>query len=55
MKEQYEWEDYFNEYKKDLLNLSNQIEKTDNEINQMVYKLYGLTTEEIQIIEASLK
>lgn len=55
LKEQDEWEDYFNEYKKDLLNLKNQIEKTDNEINNMVYKLYGLTKEDIKVIEESLK
>lgn len=55
LKEQDEWEDYFNEYKKDLLSLKDEIEKTDNEINKMVYKLYGLTKEEIKIIEESLK
>ncbi|MBU2420714.1 MAG: N-6 DNA methylase [Nanoarchaeota archaeon] len=55
LKEQDEWEDYFNEYKKDLSNLKNNIEKTDNEINQMVYKLYGLSKEEIQIIKESLR
>ena len=31
-----------------------QITKTDNEIDQMVYDLYGLTPEEIKIIEDSL-
>jgi len=55
LKEQDEWEDYFNEYKKDLSNLKNNIEKTDNEINQMVYKQYGLSKEEIQIIKESLR
>ncbi|MDP3916768.1 MAG: Eco57I restriction-modification methylase domain-containing protein, partial [Nanoarchaeota archaeon] len=55
LKEQDEWEDYFNEYKKDLSNLKNDIEKTDNEINKMVYKLYGLSKDEIDIIEESLK
>jgi hypothetical protein len=55
LKEQDEWEDYFNEYKKDLSNLKNEIEKTDNEINQMVYKLYGLSKDEIQINEESMK
>ncbi|MBU1666985.1 hypothetical protein KKC13_01085 [bacterium] len=54
LKEQDEWEDYFNEYKNDLSNLKNNIEKTDDEINQMVYKLYGLSKNEIQIIEDSL-
>ena len=31
------------------------IEKTDNEIDQMVYELYGLTVDEIKIIEESLR
>ncbi len=31
-----------------------QINRTDNEINQMVYDLYDLTTEEIKIIEDNL-
>ncbi len=32
--------------------IQQQIEKTDKEIDQMVYKLYGLTKEEIEIIES---
>jgi hypothetical protein len=35
--------------------LLQQIKETDNEIDQMVYDLYGLTPEEIKIIEDSLK
>lgn len=35
--------------------LLQKIEETDNEIDQMVYELYGLTDEEIEIIENSLK
>ena len=31
--------------------LERQIEATDNEINQLVYKLYGLTEDEIKIVE----
>jgi len=50
LKELDEWEDYFNDYKKELSNLKDKIEKTDNEINQMVYKLYGISKEEIRII-----
>lgn len=55
LKEQDEWEDYFNEYKKDLLSLKDKIEKTDEEINKMVYKLYGLSKDEIRVIEESLR
>ncbi|MDP3065260.1 MAG: TaqI-like C-terminal specificity domain-containing protein, partial [Methanobacteriaceae archaeon] len=35
--------------------LLQEIEQTDNEINSMVYELYGLTEDEIMIIEDSLK
>ena len=35
--------------------LLQEIERTDNEIDQMVYELYGLNDEEIQIIEKSLE
>jgi len=35
--------------------LEEEIKKTDNEIDQLVYKLYGLTKEEIAIVEESLK
>jgi hypothetical protein len=38
-----------------LSDLKDEIEKTDIEINKMVYKLYGLSKEEIEIIEESLK
>ena len=34
--------------------LLQEIERTDAEINQKVYELYGLTEKEIQIIETSL-
>ncbi|MEC5209878.1 tRNA1(Val) A37 N6-methylase TrmN6 [Psychrobacter sp. PL15] len=48
-----EWEDYFlaEHFKAQQLTL--QIEQTDSEIDQMVYKLYDLTAAEIAIIEAS--
>jgi hypothetical protein len=51
LKQQDEWEDYFNEYKTDINNLQYQIAQTDREIDQMVYQLYGLTPEEIEIVE----
>ncbi len=55
LKEQDEWEDYFKDYKKELLNLKNEIEKTDKEIDELVYKLYGITEKEKNIIEENLK
>ena len=50
MKQKDELEDYFNEYVKDISALNSQIESTDNEINELVYKLYNLTDEEIRIV-----
>lgn len=35
--------------------LEEDIKKTDNEIDQLVYNLYGLTPDEIKIVEESLK
>ena len=51
MKQKDELEDYFNEYVKDISVLNEEIEKTDKEINAIVYQMYGLTDEEIRIIE----
>jgi len=51
LKQQDEWEEYFNEYKKDCNELSTKILATDKKIDGMVYALYGLTEEEIGIIE----
>ena len=33
--------------------LQRQIDATDRQIDQLVYELYGLTDEEIQIVEAA--
>ena len=53
-KENKEWRDYFSEISKKVINLENEISKTDKEINQMVYKLYGLNKSEIELIEKSI-
>jgi tRNA1(Val) A37 N6-methylase TrmN6 len=55
LKQQDEWEQYFNEYKTEINKLQQQITQTDKEIDQLVYKLYGLTEEEIKIVENSIK
>ena len=44
---------YFNEQKQKAEELKTEIDKTDKEIDQMVYELYGLTKEEIEIVENS--
>jgi hypothetical protein len=46
-----EWETYFTTEAKKAFDLKAQIDKTDKEIDQMVYKLYDLTDEEIKIVE----
>ena len=48
--QQDEWEDYFTQYKADNA-LTAQIIATDKEIDQMVYQLYGLTEDEIKVVE----
>ncbi len=37
--------------KKRVLELKEKIDKTDKEIDKMVYKLYGLSDDEVEIIE----
>ncbi|MEI8048863.1 MAG: N-6 DNA methylase [Bacteroidota bacterium] len=46
-----EWMHYFNEQKQTALELKSEIDKTDKEIDRMVYELYGLSEEEIGIVE----
>jgi hypothetical protein len=50
-KDEFEWMDLFEENKIKALELKAEIDKTDKEIDQMVYALYGLTEEEIKIVE----
>ncbi len=52
-KDEFEWMELFEENKKKALELKAEIDKTDKEIDQMVYELYGLTEEEIGIVENS--
>ena len=49
--QQDEWEEYFMAYKTEINALQAQINQTDNEIDQLVYELYGLTQDEIKIVE----
>lgn len=50
-KDEFEWMELFEENKKKAQELQAQIAKTEKEIDQMVYELYGLTEEEIAIVE----
>lgn len=49
-----EWQRLFENDKKEVLEIQNQINITDKEIDQMVYKLYDLTPDEIKIVEGVL-
>jgi type I restriction-modification system DNA methylase subunit len=51
LSEEAEWEDYFNEQKQKALSLKSEIDQNDREIDRMVYELYGLTKEEIGVVE----
>ena len=46
-----EWEEYFVQEAKRAQELKATIDATDKAIDQMVYELYGLTEEEIKIVE----
>lgn len=52
-KDEFEWMELFDENKQKAVELQREIEKTDAEIDRLVYDLYGLTEEEIQIVESS--
>ena len=43
----------FDKDKAEILELKQKIDATDREIDEMVYKLYGLTDEEIKVVETS--
>ncbi|HKM95069.1 MAG TPA: hypothetical protein VJY41_15570 [Prolixibacteraceae bacterium] len=46
-----EWMELFENKKKEAQTLQSEIDTTDKEIDQMVYALYGLTEEEIKVME----
>jgi len=48
-----EWEEYFNLEVSKINPIKKLIENTDKEIDSMVYELYGLTPEEIKVVEKS--
>ncbi|WP_339919612.1 TaqI-like C-terminal specificity domain-containing protein [uncultured Flavobacterium sp.] len=50
-KDEFEWLDLFEENKAKAQNLKSQIETTEKAIDKMVYELYGLSEEEINIVE----
>ena len=51
LKDEMEWEEIFLEKKEEVEKVKNEIEMTDKEIDGMVYELYGLSEEEVRIVE----
>lgn len=52
-KDEFDWIELFEENKTKAQNLISSINQIDDNINEMVYELYGLSEEEIKIIEAN--
>jgi len=52
LKEEMEWEEIFLENKEEAEKIKNEIEMTDKEIDRMVYELYGLSEEEVRVVES---
>lgn len=55
LKDKAEWMEYFDKCVSDIKSIQAKIDETEKEIDQMVYHLYGLPPEEIQIIENNIK
>jgi hypothetical protein len=51
LSQQDEWEEYFDGYTTEIHEFQKQINELNNEINQIVYSIYNLTSEEINIVE----
>ncbi|MDP1731953.1 MAG: N-6 DNA methylase [Devosia sp.] len=54
VKERGEWEEYLRDNAAKLKALTGEIEAAEREIDRLVYDAFGLTTEEIAIVEASI-
>ena len=54
LKDKEEWDEYFVDKKEKLEKLKYKIGKIEEEIDKEIYKLYGLSNEEIKIIEENL-
>ena len=51
LSEEAEWEDYFLQEQQKAVAIKSEIVATDKAIDKMVYELYGLTDEEIRVVE----
>ena len=50
LSQQDEWEDYFNKHKSECLEIAAQLAAIDNELDNIVCDIYGLTSEDRQIV-----
>jgi len=50
-----ELEDYFNAYTTECISIKTEIENTEKEIDKMVYELYGLSEDEVKVVEGNTK
>ena len=55
LSEEAEWMQFFNVQREKAQVLKSKIDITEKEIDQMVYELYGLSEDEIAIVEGSGK
>ncbi|MDT7830452.1 hypothetical protein RQM65_17420 [Pricia sp. S334] len=53
LEQEAEWSRYFKTQQEKVFNLQNEISQTNKVLNTMIHDLYGLTEEEIAIVEAS--
>ena len=51
LKQKSEWENYFLQEANETLSIKTKIDRTDQEVDRMVYELYGLSEEEIAVVE----
>ena len=55
LSEETEWMEYFNEQHEKSRQLTIEIQKAENDINQLTYELYKLSEDEIKVVENSLQ
>ena len=51
LEEELQWTNLFEKKKAEAVETESEINRTDKEIDRMVYELYGLTEEEIKVVE----
>ncbi len=54
-KQKDEWEDYYNDYKAEIKAIKEQILELNNQLNTIIYDLYELNTNEISVLQNSIR